>query len=129
MPQGIAHPRRVVKESRSSMTQSESSPEIPALRRLESGEQVTIMADAGGAHLIVTDRRLAVAAGERIALDVRFRQLRRIQFDIERRRPATLVIVPERPTDEPQVLAVPRDRYEDVAKAIAIIGHRLHEVG
>jgi len=51
--------------------------------------------------------------------------LRRIQFDVERRRPATLVLVPELPRDEPQVLAIEPERYEEVADALVIIGRRL----
>jgi hypothetical protein len=70
-----------------------------------------------------------VADGDRIALDVSYERLRRIQFDIERRRPAVLVIVPEHPTDQPQVMSVPPDQYRDVADALAIIGEHLHDIG
>jgi hypothetical protein len=56
---------------------------------------------------------------------VPFDQLRRIQFDIERTRPATMVIVPEQPRDEPQVLAVDPDEFDAVAKALATIDRRL----
>ena len=107
------------------MDQPNSLPDEPALRLLEAGETVTVLADTPGAKLIVTDRRVAVAAGDRVALDIRFEGLRRIQFDIERQRPATLVIVPENPTDEPQVLAIPPERYDVVTQALAIIGHRI----
>ncbi len=86
-----------------------------------------MIAEAAGAHLLLTDRRLVVAAGERVALDVAFPGLRRIQFDIERDRPATLVIVPEDPRQEPQVLAIPRERYDEITSALASIGHRLAE--
>ena len=57
---------------------------------------------------MVTDHRLAVSNEERLALDIEIAALRRIQFDIERDRPATLVIVPDHALDEPQVLAIPR---------------------
>jgi hypothetical protein len=77
---------------------------------------------------LVTDRRVAVAEEERIALDLPFAGLRRIQFDIERERPATLVIVPEHPSHEPQVIAVPPDRYREVTRALALIGERLWEL-
>jgi hypothetical protein len=70
-----------------------------------------------------------VAADGRLALDVRFHGLRRIQFDIERQRPATLVIVPEHPADEPQVITVPPQRYADVAQALALVGERIYELG
>jgi hypothetical protein len=100
----------------------------PALGRLETGETVQAIAQAATASLLVTDRRLAVAENERIALDVPLDALRRIQFDIERERPATLVIVPDHPSLEPQVLAIPPERYMEVARALALIGGRLHEL-
>jgi hypothetical protein len=100
----------------------------PVLKRLEPGETVEALARAASASLLVTDRRIAVAEAERIALDVPFAGLRRIQFDIERERPATLVIVPEHPRHEPQVMAVPPDRYAEVTRALALIGERLFEL-
>jgi len=57
----------------------------------------------------------------------RFPRLRRIQFDIERDRPATLVVVPESPEVEPQVLAIPAEEYPAVADALVQIGLRLCE--
>jgi hypothetical protein len=98
----------------------------PAIGHLEPGERVQVLAHAASASLLVTDRRIAVAEEERIALDVPFRELRRIQFDIERERPATLVIVPEHPSHEPQVMAVPPERYAEVTRALALIGERLY---
>lgn len=102
--------------------------EHPALQRLEPGETVQVLARAATASLLVTDRRLAVADEDRLALDLPFDGLRRIQFDIERERPATLVIVPEHPAQEPQVIAVPPERYEEVTRALALIGSRLYEL-
>ncbi len=81
-----------------------------------------VVADTPSATLLVTDRRVVVAQEDRVALDISFDALRRIQFDVERRRPATLVIVPEHPADEPQVLAIPPERYEAIAAALD--GHR-----
>jgi hypothetical protein len=100
----------------------------PVVQRLEPGETVQAVARAASASLLVTDRRVAVADDDRIALDVPFAGLRRIQFDIERQRPATLVIVPEHPSNEPQVLAVPPDRYAEVTRALAVIGERLYKL-
>jgi hypothetical protein len=97
--------------------------------QLDPGETVHAVADAGEASLVVTDRRLAVATDGRLPLDVPFHGLRRIQFDIERQRPATLVIVPEHPADEPQVITVPPQRYADVAQALALVGERIYELG
>jgi hypothetical protein len=100
----------------------------PALHRLEPGETVQAVAHAADASLLVTDRRLAVADEDRLSLDIPFDGLRRIQFDIERTRPATLVIVPEHPANEPQVLAVPPERFEEVTRALALIGSRLYQL-
>jgi hypothetical protein len=75
--------------------------------------------------VVVSDRRLIVAARERVALTVGFDQLRRIQFDIERDRPATMVIVPEEAQHEPQVLAIPTSELRSAARALALIGSRL----
>jgi hypothetical protein len=98
--------------------------EHPALRVLGPDEEVQVQASVGDTLLVVTNRRMAVADAERLMLDVPIENLRRIQFDIERQRPATLVIVPERPQDEPQVLAIePRD-YEAIVRALVVVGHQ-----
>lgn len=99
------------------------------LQLLESGESLRVATTTTSAKLVVTDRRVVVAADDRVALDIAFKALRRVQFDIERDRPATLVIVPESPTDEPQVLAVPPERYDEVTLALAVIGRELAEAG
>jgi hypothetical protein len=101
----------------------------PALRLLAPGESVHLIAEAADARVLVTDRRVAVSSGERVALDIPFEGLRRIQFDIERNRPATLVIVPEDPAHEPQVISVPSARYEEITRALAAIGLRLADTG
>ena len=54
--------------------------------------------------------------------------LRRVQFDIERGRPATLVLVPDRPADVPQVLAIPPQQYAVVGEALSLVGQRLADV-
>ena len=103
--------------------------ENPTMRPdlLEDGETLHVVADTTSATLLVTDRRVVVAQEDRIALDIAFAGLRRIQFDVERQRPATLVIVPEHPADEPQVLAIPPERYEVIATALTIIGRQLSD--
>ena len=95
---------------------------------LEAGEALQATARGMDAILAVSDRRLIVTSRERIALfhlDVPFEALRRIQFDIEKRRPATLVIVPEEPRDEPQVLAIPPEEIRGITSALALIAERL----
>jgi hypothetical protein len=102
---------------------SEIEPHV--LQALEPGEELAVQARTTEAVIAVTDRRLVVAAAERVALAVAFEDLRRIQFDIERDRPATLVIVPEMAHHEPQVLSIPPDRYREAADALVLIGQRL----
>ncbi|MFL5438840.1 MAG: hypothetical protein ACJ79W_06745 [Myxococcales bacterium] len=100
---------------------------LPIYSALHADEQVDIEAPAGEQVIVVTDRRIAVGSAERLALDVPIANVRRIQFDIERTRPATLVIVPEQPSDEPQVLTVKPEDYRGVADALVVIGQRLAE--
>ncbi len=90
-------------------------------------ESVRLRAQLGDAAMPVTDQRLVVVTRDRHLLDVPIDEVRRIQFDIERSRPATLVIVPEHPNHEPQVLAVHHDHYKDVAEALVLVGLRLAE--
>lgn len=97
----------------------------PLLRSLDPDEEIHVETRAGDTTVIVTSKRLAVAASERLALDVNIENVRRVQFDIERDRPATLVVFPESPQDEPQDLAVQPEDYEGVAQALVVIGRRL----
>jgi hypothetical protein len=97
----------------------------PVADILEPDESIELVAKARTHRVVLTNRRVAVADDSRIAMHVAYPALRRIQFDIERDRPATLVIVPESPHDEPQVLAIPPEDYEDVARALVTIGHRI----
>ena len=101
----------------------------PLKRILEADEAIEVIASARTHRVVVTDRRLAVADDERVTMHVPYPSLRRIQFDIERQRPATLVIVPESVHDEPQVLAVAPEHYDDIGRALAIVGRRLAEAG
>ena len=48
-------------------------------------------------------------------------------FDIEKSRPATLVLVPEDADHGPQVLGVEPAEYEAMAGALVTIGRRLAE--
>ena len=97
----------------------------PVLRSVDADENILVEALAGEHRVIVTDRRLSIATDDRLVLDVALNAIRRIQFDIERDRPATMVVVPEHPQDEPQVLAVrPRD-YDSIGLALAAVGRYL----
>ena len=104
----------------------EHSPAPPALISLRSGERIQAHAKAIDASVVVTDSRLVVASDARLMLDVPFERLRRIQFDIERARPAALVVVPEWPSDPPQVLSVAPDQYEAMARVLTYVGIRIH---
>jgi hypothetical protein len=101
-------------------------PDHPVARRLAADENVVAHIPVAAAKVVITDRRIAVADEQRLALDIEIAALRRVQFDIERTRPATLVIVPEHPQHEPQVLAIPHDQLPAVAEALAYIGQRLN---
>ncbi len=108
------------------MDHPDFDPTHPVADSLEPGEAIHRMAATDDFSLVLTDRRLAVATGQRVALNIPFDGLRRVQFDLERGRPATLVLVPEHPRDEPQVLAIPVDHYENVASVVAEIGRRIY---
>ena len=98
------------------------------LEVLEPDEVLRVRARARDAIIAVSDRRLIVAARERVALSIGFDELRRIQFDIERDRPATMVIVPEEAHYEPQVLAIPPQEFKATAEALALIGLQLANI-
>ena len=89
---------------------------------LEPDEPIAAHARAEGAHVAVSDRRLIVATDDRVTLAIPFEGLRRVQFDIEKDRPATLVLVPEAFTNRPQVLAIPPEEYGAIARALAALG-------
>src|SRR3954451_12671741 len=96
---------------------------------VEPDESVLEQATARGVVLLATDKRMAVVDDGRLALDLPYHRLRRIQFDIERRRPATLVIVPESPADEPQVISIQPEEYREVADVLVAVGRNLIETG
>jgi len=105
--------------------ESAETSDHPVLRVIGPDERIQARARAGDTEIVVTDRRLAVGSVDRLTLDIGLDGLRRIQFDIERDRPATLVVVPELSNHEPQVLAVRPVDYPAVAQALVYIGQRL----
>ena len=98
------------------------------LERLFADERIEVRAVAGDAVIVVTPRRVGIADEHRLLTDAPIDQLRRIEFDIELTRPATLVIVPGSVAYEPQVIAVPPQRYREVADALAYVGQRIAEL-
>jgi hypothetical protein len=101
--------------------------DLPVAAVLHPDETLAAKARARDAAIAVTDRRLLVSANDRLALDVPLDGLRRVQFDIERSRPATMVIVPEQARYEPQVLAIDPEDYDSIARVLVIVGRRLAE--
>jgi len=91
---------------------------------LTQGETIQYEVEAVDAVLAVTDRRISISDGRRV-LDVPFDLLRRVQFDIERARQATLVVVPDPPSLPPEVVGIPPEGYEVAAEALAYVGRRL----
>lgn len=72
-----------------------SEADHPIFRILGEGEELVASARARDAEIVVTNARIAIAADDgRVAMDLPIDDVRRIQFDIERTRPATLVTSP-----------------------------------
>lgn len=88
-------------------------------------QDIRAQASADGHTLVVTDDLLRVGSEGRTVLDVPMEDVRRIQFDIERDRPATLVIVPDSAWRDSQVIMVEPDEYEAVCHALAVIGSKM----
>ena len=64
------------------------------------GQRVICLIPADDGFLLVTEDRIAISHGKRVTMDLPIVEIRRIQLDIERRRPATFVIVPDSPGEE-----------------------------
>ena len=111
------------------MATEPAQPNLPALVLLGKDERLEAHARAVEASIIVTDQRLVVATDAALMVDIPYGRLRRIQFDIEKARPATLVVVPEWPSDPPQVLAVAPEQYVEVAQALGTVGLHLNDEG
>ena len=94
------------------------------------GETVHSVVEAIGATLSISDQRMQVSIPgvQRLQLDMPLSDLRRIQFDIERDRPATMVIVPIHVHNTPQVLAIPAAQYDLAARGLAHIGRFLADL-
>lgn len=104
-------------------------PAFPLPHILRPGEVVEGQAIANGSVIVVTPERLIVAEGDQPILDIPFGDLRRIQFDIERGRDASLVIVPEHIANWPRIVTVPISQLHETAVVLARIGERINETG
>jgi hypothetical protein len=100
---------------------------FPLPHILEPDEVVESQAHPDGFVIAVTGRRIIVTDGNRPVMDIGFAELRRIQFDIERARDATLVIVPEHIRNEPRVFSVPLANLNETAVTLALIGRRMND--
>jgi hypothetical protein len=101
---------------------------FPLPHVLRPGEVVETQAVVEGSAIAVTRDRLIVVEGEQTLLDIPFGELRRVQFDIERGRDATLVIVPEHISNWPRIVSIPVRFLRDAAAVLARIGERINEV-
>jgi len=102
------------------------TPSFPFPHILQPGEVVESQAHAGNFLIAATSRRIVVTEGDRSVMDISFGELRRVQFDIERDRDATLVIVPEHIRNEPRVFTVPLANLTETALTLAMIGQRIN---
>ena len=100
---------------------------FPLPHILHPGEVVETQAIVEGSAIAVTKERLILAEGNKTVLDIQFDELRRIQFDIERGRDATLVIVPEHISNWPRIVSVPVAHLRETAAVLARIGERINE--
>jgi len=100
---------------------------FPLPHILKPGEVVEGQAEANGAVIVVTEERLVVVEGDKSVLDIPFSELRRVQFDIERGRDATLVIVPEHIANWPRIVSVPWPNLRETSLVLARIGERINE--
>ena len=99
-------------------------PKRPPLREI-TPQDIRAQASANGHEVVVTDDLVRVHSGDRVVLDVPIDDLRRIQFDIEHDRPATLVLVPDAAWRDSQIIMVEPENYADVCRTLAVIGLRM----
>ena len=104
----------------------ERNPSFPLPHVLQPGEVVERQAHADGFVIAVTPQRIVVTDESRLVMDMGFDELRRIQFDLERGRDATLVIVPEHFNNEPRVFSVPLRNIPETAMTLGLIGQRMN---
>ncbi|MFL5674187.1 MAG: hypothetical protein ACJ779_04225 [Chloroflexota bacterium] len=95
---------------------------------LDPGEEIEQEVSFGGRTLAVTSHRLALFEADRIALAIPIERVWRIQLDIERARPGSLVIVPDEVIDHPEVLTFGVEDVEEVSDLLVSVGRRLSEM-
>jgi hypothetical protein len=110
------------------MQERERAGQAEPLHALEPGEELHERLATDEYVMDVTNRRLLLTRGRHVAMDLPIDDLRRIQFDIERTRPATFVIVPEHPSQGPEVLDVPHAQLTRASRICAFVGERLGQM-
>jgi hypothetical protein len=100
---------------------------FPLPHILQPGEVIETLAEVDGSVIALTRERLIVVEGDKTVLDIPFAELRRVQFDIERGRDATLVIVPEHISNWPRIVSVPIPNLRETALVLARVGERVNE--
>jgi hypothetical protein len=104
------------------------SDELPGVE-LHPDERLEMVARTVPADVALTDRRIIVQADGRTLLSLPVEGIRRIQLDVERGRPATLVLVPQLPIHEPQLLSVPIEHLDVTGRLVTTVGRRLDALG
>jgi hypothetical protein len=89
------------------------------------GDEIRVRGHATNGDFAITDRRLLVTGPGGVRLNIPFATLRRIQFDLDFGRPATLAFVSNDPRDAAIVLNIPPEEYDAVADALMAIGTQL----
>jgi hypothetical protein len=89
------------------------------------GDEIRVRGHATNGAFAVTDRRLLVSGDRGLLLNVPFGTIRRVQFDLELGRPASIAFVSNDPRDEPVLLNVPPEQYAAVSELLLAIGRQL----
>src|SRR4051812_3223970 len=88
------------------------------------GDEIRILGHANNGAFAVTDRRLIVGGPAGVGLDIPFATVRRIQFDLEPGRPASVAFVSNDPHDEVVLLSIPPEELlEQMAGAHPTFPH------
>jgi len=101
--------------------------ELPGME-LQPDERLEMVARTVPAVVALTDRRIIVRADGRTLMSLPVDGIRRIQLDVERGRPATLVLVPQLPVHEPQLLTIPIVDLDVAGRLVTAVGRRLDDL-
>jgi len=96
---------------------------------LHPDERLGMVARTTPAMVVLTDRRVIMQDDERTLLSLPIEGIRRIQLDVEHGRPATMVLVPQLPIHDPQVLSVPAEQLDVTTRLVTAVGRMLGELG